>query len=57
MKKDLYKAIKTYEIPIENSIDDLASYAISINQNYKVIKYLNPWILKNKINESKRSIC
>ena len=53
-EKDLYKAIKTYEIPIENSIDDLASYAISINQNYKVIKYLNPWILKNKINESSK---
>jgi len=50
--KDLYKVIKTYEIPVENSIDDLASYAISLNQNYKVIKYLNPWILKNKINEN-----
>ncbi len=48
-KKDLYPPIKTYSIEIKESIENLADYAISIDQNYKIIKYLNPWILKNKI--------
>ncbi len=47
--KNLYPPLKTYNIEIKKTIDDLASYAIDIGQNYKIIKYLNPWILKNKI--------
>ncbi len=48
-EQDLYPPLKTYNIELNETIDNLADYAISIGQNYKIIKYLNPWILKNKI--------
>ena len=48
-KKDLYPPLKTYNLEIKKTINDLANYAVHIKQNYKIIKYLNPWILKNKI--------
>ena len=46
---DLYPPIKTYKMEINKTIESLSDFAININLNYKIIKYLNPWILKNKI--------
>jgi len=48
-KKDLYPQLKTYIIEVNKTIENLSDYAISLGLNYKIIKYLNPWILKNKI--------
>ena len=46
---DLYPPIKIYKMEIKKTIENLSDFAININLNYKIIKYLNPWILKNKI--------
>jgi len=54
-KKDLYPPLKTYNIEVKETIDNLANYAISLGLNYKIIKYLNPWILKNKIEIKNKS--
>ena len=54
-KKDLYPPLKTYNIEIKETIENLANYAIDIGENYKIIKYLNPWILKNKIEIKEKS--
>lgn len=48
-KKDLYPQLKTYSIEVNKTIENIADYAINLGLNYKIIKYLNPWILKNKI--------
>ncbi len=53
-QEDLYPPLKTYNIEINKEISDLAKYAINIDQNYKIIKYLNPWILKNSIDATKK---
>ena len=48
-KQDYYQPLKTYNIEVTKTIDNIAEYAVTLNLNYKIIKYLNPWILKNKI--------
>ena len=53
-QEDLYPPLKTYNIEINKEISDLAKYAINIDQNYKIIKYLNPWILKNSIDATQK---
>jgi len=53
-QEDLYPPLKTYNIEINKEISDLAKYAINIEQNYKIIKYLNPWILKNSIDATEK---
>ena len=54
----LYPPIKTYEMEINKTIENIANFGNEIGFNYKIIKYLNPWILKNKleINEKNYTI-
>jgi membrane-bound lytic murein transglycosylase D len=51
-KRDLYPQIATTDVKVDTAITDLASFAISMNSNYKMLKYFNPWLkqryLKNK---------
>lgn len=49
MKKDFYKPLKTLNLEITKTIDNVAQYSLSLGTNYNIIKYLNPWILKNKM--------
>ncbi|MAZ55621.1 MAG: murein transglycosylase [Flavobacteriales bacterium] len=46
---DYYKLTKTKNIKIDTIIKNLASFAIDLKLNYKIIKELNPWILGNSI--------
>jgi membrane-bound lytic murein transglycosylase D len=43
-KKDLYPPLKTSEIVVDSSITYLVDFAKSKNINYKILKYLNPWL-------------
>ncbi len=55
-KKDLYPPIPTENIVVDSTISDLASFAISKDINYKMLKYFNPWLRQNSltISQSKK---
>jgi hypothetical protein len=45
-REDLYPEMKYYEIKVDSAIPDLAKFADKYNTNYKILKYLNPWLRK-----------
>lgn len=44
-----YKAIKTRKYLITSTIKNLSEWALSKGYNYKILKKLNPWILKTHL--------
>lgn len=52
--KYLYQPLKYREIKIDTSINDITAFALSNNTNVKLFKMLNPWILDDKLDNSKR---
>lgn len=48
-QNELYVNVPTKKIVIENSIDDLALFAIEQGTNYKTLKILNPWMRDKKL--------
>lgn len=51
----LYQPVKTYEMEINKTIENIANFGNEIGFNYKIIKYLNPWILKNKLEVNEKN--
>jgi hypothetical protein len=47
--KDLYPPIPTQIITIDSAVSDISQFAIDNKVNFRVIKDLNPWILKNSL--------
>jgi hypothetical protein len=45
-KEDLYPEIKYHEVKVDTAISDISVFAQKFNTNYKMIKYLNPWLRK-----------
>jgi hypothetical protein len=45
-KEDLYPEIKCYEVKVDTAITDFSAFAEKFNTNYKILKYLNPWLRK-----------
>lgn len=43
-KKDLYPPLQTKSLTIDSTINDLVSFSKSQKINYKILKYLNPWL-------------
>lgn len=43
-KKDLYPVLQTKRIEVDSTINNLVSFAKTQNINYKILKYLNPWL-------------
>lgn len=48
-EKHLYKEEPVKYITVENSIPDLAAFAIEHDINYKILKRYNPWLRKNSL--------
>lgn len=46
---ELYAPYKTNTVKITGGIDDIADWAREKGTNYKIVKLLNPWILKNQL--------
>jgi hypothetical protein len=44
-----YQIIKTKEIVLDSSVTNFANYAISLGINYKILKYLNPWLRDTRL--------
>ena len=51
-KKKLYQPLSHYYIKIDTSINDFADFAYQHSINYKTLKYFNPWLRDNKLDNS-----
>ncbi len=43
-ESDLYPPIDWFEIQVNSRVEDFADFAKEFNTNYKMLKYLNPWL-------------
>lgn len=53
-KNDFYPPITPVELEIDSTISNLASWADTHQTNYKIIKYLNPWMRDIELPNPKR---
>jgi hypothetical protein len=42
--QDLYQPLDFFEVEVDSSVRDFAAFAKKYNTNYKILKYLNPWL-------------
>ncbi|HEX2969635.1 MAG TPA: lytic transglycosylase domain-containing protein [Bacteroidales bacterium] len=45
-EEDLYPEMKYYEVKVDTAVSDFSKFAGKFNTNYKLLKYLNPWLRK-----------
>lgn len=45
-QEDLYPEMKYTEIKVDTAVADFSEFARKFNTNYKILKYLNPWLRK-----------
>lgn len=45
-KEDLYPELNYYEVKVDTAITDFSSFAGHFGTNYKMLKFLNPWLRK-----------
>jgi hypothetical protein len=43
---DLYPELKYYEVKVDTAISDFSRFASTYGTNYKLLKFLNPWLRK-----------
>lgn len=44
METDLYPPVNYFVIQVDSTVSDFAGFAAEFNTNYKILKYLNPWL-------------
>jgi membrane-bound lytic murein transglycosylase D len=45
-KEDLYPELKYYEVKVDSAITSFSDFADKFGTNYKMLKFLNPWLRK-----------
>lgn len=45
-ESDLYPVLDYYEVPVDTSVTSFAEFAAKYSTNYKILKFLNPWLRK-----------
>lgn len=45
-QKDLYPPLKFYEVVVDSAVADFSEFAKGYGTNYKMLKFLNPWLRK-----------
>ncbi len=45
-KKDLYPELDYYEVKVDTAVSDFSAFAKKFGTNYKLLKFLNPWLRK-----------
>jgi len=45
-KEDLYPELKYYEVKVDTAVTDFSAFAKKFGTNYKMLKFLNPWLRK-----------
>jgi len=51
-KKDMYPEIPVYSVEVDSAVADFADFAGVLGTNYKILKYLNPWLRDNKMSNN-----
>jgi hypothetical protein len=55
-KDDLYTGIPTYVVEVDSTVADFADFAREHDTNYKILKYLNPWLRDTRLTNSSHKI-
>lgn len=50
---DLYQAVEYDTVLVNGPVTDFADFASEHNTNYKLLKFMNPWLRENKLTNSK----
>lgn len=45
-KEDLYPELKYYEVKVDTAVSSFSDFASKFGTNYKMLKFLNPWLRK-----------
>lgn len=45
-REDLYPELKCYEVKVDTAISNMSVFAEKFGTNYKMLKFLNPWLRK-----------
>ena len=45
-KEDLYPGLNYYNVKVDTAISDMSAFAEKFGTNYKMLKFLNPWLRK-----------
>lgn len=53
-KKDLYDHIPTFNVLVEEPVEDFNEFAAKYDINYKILKLHNPWLRETHLNNSTR---
>jgi membrane-bound lytic murein transglycosylase D len=48
-EKDLYPEIPVFTVEVDSAVADFVDFADLYGTNYKILKYLNPWLRDNKM--------
>ena len=51
-----YKPLEYYEVNLDSSVTDFADYAKSLGVNYFILKYYNPWLRENYLNNKTKQV-
>jgi hypothetical protein len=54
-EKDLYHEIPSYTVTVDSAVVDFADFAAAFGTNYKILKYMNPWLRDKKLSNSSRN--
>jgi hypothetical protein len=49
-KSDLYPVLDYYEVRVDTAVTDFSAFAKNFGTNYKMLKFLNPWLRKPFLN-------
>ena len=55
-EEEKYLPIPYTEVEVKSTITDLAEFAFKYQTNYKILKYLNPWLRDNKLTNAAKKI-
>ncbi len=55
-KKDLYQPTSVKLVAVDSSISNLSNFALQNGTSYKMLRFLNPWIMSDKISNTKNKM-
>lgn len=50
---DLYQPVPYYEVTVDTSVSSFSDFAKGFNTNYKMLKFLNPWLRESYLSNKK----
>jgi len=53
-EKDLYQEIPSYTLEVDSTVSDFADFAREHGTNYKILKYMNPWLREKTLSNPSR---